>query len=154
MEHNRTHVLSCRITQFSWDNHGNNLLSLWMIWEMFLVLLRRLSRCPSCLNKDVNLIDIRSKYFGNFRWFEVSRVNLSHGSQNWFELTGVSRNRGWNYRAWVKQIQGKQGLVRNIESFVKPRVREIGIPLYYLSYSSVLFVLISGRESGVTAAEL
>ena len=60
---------------------------------MFLVLLRRLSRCPSCLNKDVNLIDIRSKYFGNFRWFEVSRVNLSHGSQNWFELSGFSRNR-------------------------------------------------------------
>ena len=41
-------------------------------------------------------------------------VNLSHRSQNWFELPGVSRNRGWNYRAWVKQIQWKQALVRDI----------------------------------------
>ena len=32
------------------------------------------------LFKCVNLIDIRTKYFGNFRRFEVSRVNLSHGS--------------------------------------------------------------------------
>ena len=31
----------------------------------------------------------------------------------------------------MKQIQGKQGLVRNIGRFGKPRVREIGIPLYY-----------------------
>ena len=30
----------------------------------------------------------------------------------------------------MKQIQGKQGLVRDIGRFVKPRVREIGIPLY------------------------
>ena len=30
----------------------------------------------------------------------------------------------------MKQIQGKQGIVRNIRRFVKPRVREIGIPLY------------------------
>ena len=30
----------------------------------------------------------------------------------------------------MKQIQGKQGLVRNIARFGKPRVREIGIPLY------------------------
>ena len=44
------------------------------------------------LFQGVNLIDIRTKYFGNFRRFEVSRVNSSHGSQNWFELSGVSRN--------------------------------------------------------------
>ena len=34
----------------------------------------------------------------------------------------------------MKQIQGKQGLVRNIGRFVKPRVREIGIPLYIYIY--------------------
>ena len=49
---------------------------------------------PNLFN-GVNLIDIRNEYFGNFRRFEVSRVNLSHGSQNWFELSGVSRNRGF-----------------------------------------------------------
>ena len=30
-----------------------------------------------------------------------------------------------------KKIQGKQGLVRDIERFEKPRVWEIGIPLYF-----------------------
>ena len=30
----------------------------------------------------------------------------------------------------MKQIQGKQGLVRDFGRFGKPRVREIGIPLY------------------------
>ena len=43
----------------------------------------------------VNVIDVRTKWFRNFRRFELSRVNLSHGSQNWFELSGVSRNRGF-----------------------------------------------------------
>ena len=38
-----------------------------------------------------NVIDIRSKWFENFRWFELSGVNLYHGSQNWFELSGKSR---------------------------------------------------------------
>ena len=47
------------------------------------------------LFKGVNVIDIRTKWFGNFPRFELSRVNLSHGSQNWFELSGVSRNRGF-----------------------------------------------------------
>ena len=47
------------------------------------------------LFQGVNLIDIRTKYFGNFRRFEVSRVNLSRVSQNWLELSGVSRNRGF-----------------------------------------------------------
>ena len=48
------------------------------------------------------------------------------------EFRGIegSRNRRWNYRAWVKQIQGNQGLVRDIVRFGKPRVREIGLPLY------------------------
>ena len=32
----------------------------------------------------------------------------------------------------MKQIQGKEGLVRGIGRFGKPSVREIGIPLYYL----------------------
>ena len=87
------------------------------------------------LFKGVNTIDIHTKWFGNFPRFELSRVNLSHRIQNWFELSGVSRNwgfekLGWNYRAWVRQIQGKQGLVRDIGRFGKPRVREIGIPLY------------------------
>ena len=35
----------------------------------------------------------------------------------------------------MKQIQGKQGLVRNIRRFGKQRVREIGIPLYMLTGS-------------------
>ena len=47
------------------------------------------------LFKRVNVIDIRTKWFGNFRRFELSRVNLSHGTHNWFELSGVSRNRGF-----------------------------------------------------------
>ena len=47
------------------------------------------------LFKGVNVIDIHTKWFGNFRRFELSRVNLSHGSHNWFELSGVSRNRGF-----------------------------------------------------------
>ena len=47
------------------------------------------------LFKGVNVIVIRIKWFGNFRRFELSRVNLSHGSQNWLELSGVSRNRGF-----------------------------------------------------------
>ena len=81
------------------------------------------------LFKDVNVIEICTEWFGNVRWFELSRINLTHGSQNWFELSGVSRNRGWNCRAWVKQIQGKQSLVRDIGRFGKLRVREIGIPL-------------------------
>ena len=51
------------------------------------------------LFKDVNVIEIRTKWFGNFRRFELSRVNWTHGSQNWFELSGVreiedSINRG------------------------------------------------------------
>ena len=45
--------------------------------------------------KGANVTDIRTKWFGNFRRFELSRVNLSHGSQNWFELSGVSRKRGF-----------------------------------------------------------
>ena len=83
----------------------------------------------SVLFKGMNVIDICTKWFRNFHRFKLSRVNLSHGSQNWFKLSGVLRNRGWNYRAWVKQIQGKQGLVRDIGRFGKPRVQEIWIPL-------------------------
>ena len=33
----------------------------------------------------------------------------------------------------MKQIQGKQGLVRDIGRFGKPRVQEIGIPLYVIN---------------------
>ena len=47
------------------------------------------------LFQGVNLVDIHTKYFRNFRRFEVSRVNLSRVSQNWLELSGVSRNRGF-----------------------------------------------------------
>ena len=47
---------------------------------------------------DVNVIDIRTKWFGNFRRFELWRVSLSHGGQSWFELSGVSRNRGFEIR--------------------------------------------------------
>ena len=35
--------------------------------------------------KGENVINIYPKWFGNFRWFELSGVNLSHGSQNKFE---------------------------------------------------------------------
>ena len=44
------------------------------------------------LFKGVDVIDMRTKGFGYFRKFELSRINLSHGSQNWFELSGISRN--------------------------------------------------------------
>ena len=47
------------------------------------------------LFKCVNVIDIRTKWFGKFRRFELSTVNLTHGSQNWFEVAGVPRNRGF-----------------------------------------------------------
>ena len=47
------------------------------------------------LFKGVNVIDIRTKWFGNFHRFELPRVNLSQGSKSWFELSGVSRNRGF-----------------------------------------------------------
>ena len=47
------------------------------------------------LFKGVNVIDICTKWFGNFRRIELSRVNLSHRSQNWFELSGVSTNPGF-----------------------------------------------------------
>ena len=43
-----------------------------------------------------------------------------------------SRNREFKsskVKLQVKQIQGKQSLVRDIGRFEKPRVREIGIPL-------------------------
>ena len=56
------------------------------------------------LFKGVNVIDTRTKWFGNFRRFELSRVNLSHGSQNWFELSGVSRNRGFR-KIWGKIVK-------------------------------------------------
>ena len=46
------------------------------------------------LFKDVNVIEIRTKWFGNFRRFELSRVNWTHGSQNWFELSGVREIEG------------------------------------------------------------
>ena len=65
-----------------------------MISEMFLVLCAQIIEVPN-LFKGVNVVDIRTKWFGNFRRFELSRVNLPHGSQNWFELSGVSRNRGF-----------------------------------------------------------
>ena len=56
------------------------------------------------LFKGVNLIDIRTKYFGNFRRFEVSRVNLSHGSQ-----IGSSRSisLGSSYRKF-REIEGSR----------------------------------------------
>ena len=42
----------------------------------------------------MNVIDIGIKWFRNFRRLELSRINLSHGSQNWFESSRVLRNRG------------------------------------------------------------
>ena len=47
------------------------------------------------LFNGVNVIEVRTKWFGNFRRFELSRVNLSHRSQNLSELSGVSRNQGF-----------------------------------------------------------
>ena len=43
----------------------------------------------------MNVIDIPTKWFENFRRFELSGVNLPHGNQNWFEFSGVSRNGGF-----------------------------------------------------------
>ena len=65
-----------------------------MISEMFLVLCAQNIEVPN-LFKGVNVVDIRTKWFRNFRRSELLRVNLPHGSQNWFELSGVSRNRGF-----------------------------------------------------------
>jgi len=42
----------------------------------------------------MNVIDISTKLFGNI---------FPTGAKNWFELSAVSRNRGWNYRA--KQLR-------------------------------------------------
>ena len=88
--------------------------------------------------KGVNGIDIRTKWFWDFHRFELSRVNLSHGSQNWFELSGEIAgpgNRRWNYRAWVKQIQSKQGLVLDIRRFEKSGFHYIHAqPLKRISY--------------------
>ena len=36
----------------------------------------------------MDVIDIRTKLFQNFRRFELSRVNLSHGKKKWFEKSG------------------------------------------------------------------
>ena len=46
------------------------------------------------------------------------------------------------------QIQGKQGLVRDIGRFGKPRVQEIGIPLYLISATPITFIikLMSGKN--------
>ena len=53
--------------------------------------------------------DIHTKWFGNFRRFELSGVNLSHGSQNWFELSGISRKGNFNgNKAWF-EISGGSG---------------------------------------------
>ena len=67
------------------------------LWPAYCVIKMRENSLSESANlfKDVNVIEIRTKWFGNFRRFELSRVNLSHGSQNWFELSGVSRNRGF-----------------------------------------------------------
>ena len=68
------------------------------------------------LLKDVSVIDICTKWFGNFCRFELSRVNLSHGSRNSFELSGVSRNRGFK----------KSGVELYSLSEAKPRETRFG----------------------------
>ena len=67
-------------------------------WQICGLLMRGNSFSRSAnLFKDVNVIDIPTKWFGNFHRFELSRVNLPHRirSQNWFELSGVSRIQGF-----------------------------------------------------------
>ena len=64
----------------------------------------------------MDVIDIRTKLFRNFRRFELSRVNLSHGKKNWFELSGVSRNRGFE----------KSGVKLKSSSEVNPRETRFG----------------------------
>ena len=59
------------------------------------------------------------------------------GGKNWFEISRVLKNRGFeksggggqNYSAWLKQIQGKRAMVQKIKRLKKSRVRKIGIPL-------------------------
>ena len=70
----------------------------------------------SNLFKGVNVIDIRTQWLGNFRKFELSRVNLPHRSQNWFELSGVSRIRGFE----------KSGVKLKSLSEANPRETRIG----------------------------
>ena len=58
------------------------------LWLAFCVIKMRENSLSGSVNlyKDVNVIDTRTK---NFCRFELSRVKLSYGSQNWFELSGV-----------------------------------------------------------------
>ena len=63
------------------------------------------------------------------------------GIKNWYEYAGVSNNPGVRLR----QIQGKQQLIRVIERFEKPRVREIGI---FLSYVPKCIPLLCNVELG------
>ena len=60
------------------------------LWLLCCVIKMRENSSSGGVNlfKDVNVIDIRTK---NFRRFELSRVNLSYWSHNWFELSGVRR---------------------------------------------------------------
>ena len=59
------------------------------------------------LFKGVNVIDIRTKWFRNFHRFELSMVNLSHGSQTWFEISGGSGNRGFEKTGFHRIINNR-----------------------------------------------
>ena len=68
-----------------------------LMTDLRLVIKMRETRFSGSANlfKEVNVIDIRTKWFGNFPRVELSRVSLSHGRQKCFDLSGVSRNRGF-----------------------------------------------------------
>ena len=76
---------------------------LWLACCVIKMLENSLSRSAN-LFKGVNVIDISTKCFGNFRRFQLSRANLSQGNQNWFELSGVSRNVGFE-KSGVKIVE-------------------------------------------------
>ena len=61
---------------------------------LFVIKMRENSLSESAnLFRDVNVIEIHTKWFGNFSRFELSRVSLTHRSQNWFELSGEIEGR-------------------------------------------------------------
>ena len=56
--------------------------------------------------KDMNVIEIHTKWCGNFRRFEWLRVNLSHGSQNWFRvIVSLKKSRVQETRGRIVELE-------------------------------------------------
>ena len=81
--------------------------------------------------------------------FELSRVKLQskvpEGEQTSLRISGVSSYRGLSYRGlnyskYMRQIQGKLVLLRVSGEFELPRVRVIGVQLYFRNRDFLFFV--------------